>query len=95
LQIWNFLASSTKYFSDLYLSFLESIELQMMTDAKDKVFLYFSNGVVEVTQGGSRLMDYIDCSGYIWKEQIIPRVYIESETDENDFKSFVPKMYNF
>ena len=92
LQIWNFLASSTKYFSDLYLSFLESIELQMMTDAKDKVFLYFSNGVVEVTQSGSRLMDYIDCSGYIWKEQIIPRTYIEADTDDNDFKKFVHRI---
>ena len=37
-------------------------------------------------------MDYIDCSGYIWKEQIIPRTYIEADTDEIDFKSFVHRI---
>jgi hypothetical protein len=89
LQIWNMLASSTKYFSDVYLSFLESIELQMMSDTKETVFLYYQNGVVEVKKDNVRLMDYIDCDGYVWEDQIISRNYQTTETDSNDFRTFV------
>jgi len=92
LQIWNMLASSTKYFSDVYLSFLESIELQMMSDTKETVYLYFQNGVVEVKKGGQRLLDYIDIDGYLWSDQIIQRKYEPTETDENDFKQFVKRI---
>jgi hypothetical protein len=92
LQIWNMLASSTKHFSDVYLSFLESIELQMMEDEKDTVFLYYQNGVVEVKKDNVRLMDYIDCNGYVWQDQIILRDYETTETDENDFRTFVSRI---
>lgn len=92
LQIWNMLASSTKYFSDVYLSFLESIELQMMADTKETVYLYYQNGVVEVKKDNVRLMDYIDCDGYVWEDQIITRDYQTTETDENDFQTFVSRV---
>jgi len=92
LDIWNVLASSTKYFSDTYLSFLDSIELKMMSDTKEVVYLYFQNGVVEVTKDGATLKDYIDCNAYVWKDQIIDRDYIITESDENDFQKFVSRI---
>ena len=92
LKIWNFLASSTKYFQDLYLSFLDSIDLEMIQDTKDKCFLYYQNGVVEVQKDNKKLLEFIDCDGYIWDDQIIKRNFIESETVDNDFKSFVQRV---
>ena len=44
LQVWNYLASTTKYFTDVYLSFSGiDFELQMMQGCKkDTVYLIFS-----------------------------------------------------
>lgn len=92
LNVWNMLANSIKYFSENYLSFLESIELQMMADTKDTVYLYFKNGVVRVTKDNQKLLDYIDCNGYVWEDQIISRDYKTTETDENDFRDFIRKV---
>ena len=92
LQVWNYLASTTKYFTDVYLSFLESIELQMMKDKKDTVYLYFQNGVVEVKKDSHKLLDFMDCEGYVWEDQIIKREYKKTENDSNDFKQFVHRI---
>ena len=92
LQVWNYLASTTKYFTDIYLSFLESIELQMMKDAKDTVYLYFQNGVVEVKKDSHKLLDFMDCEGYVWEDQIIKREYKKTDNDSNDFKKFVHRI---
>ena len=92
LQVWNYLASTTKYFTDVYLSFLESIELQMMKDAKDTVYLYFQNGVVEVKKDSHKLLDFMDCEGYVWEDQIIKREYKKTDNDSNDFKQFVHRI---
>lgn len=92
LQVWNVLASSAKHFSDSYLSFLDSVELKMMTDTKDTVYLYYQNGVIEVKKDACRLMDYIDCEGYIWKDQIIKRDFVHTDSDDNDFKTFISRI---
>ena len=92
LQVWNYLASTTKYFTDVYLSFLESIELQMMKDEKDTVYLYFQNGVVEVKKDSHKLLDFMDCEGYVWEDQIIKREYKTTDNDSNDFKKFVHRI---
>ena len=92
LQVWNYLASTTKYFTDVYLSFLESIELQMMKDTKETVYLYFQNGVVEVQKDSHKLLDFMDCEGYVWEDQIIKREYKLTETDSNDFKEFIHRI---
>lgn len=92
LQVWNYLASTTKYFTDVYLSFLESISLQMMQDKKDTVYLYFENGVVEVQKDSHKLLDFMDCEGYVWEDQIIKRNYKTTDNDSNDFKKFVHRI---
>jgi len=63
-----------------------------MSDTKEVVYLYFQNGVVEVKQDGIKLIDYIDLDGYLWNDQIIKRNYIETESDENDFKQFIHRV---
>ena len=92
LKVWNYLASSTKHFQDMYLSFLDSIDLQMMQDTKQKCYLYYENGVVEVSKDKKKLMEFIDCNGFVWSDQIIKRKFIESETIDNDFKSFITRV---
>jgi VirE N-terminal domain/Primase C terminal 1 (PriCT-1) len=91
-EVWNYCSTSSKLFSDDYLSMLETIELLMLRDSKDISYIAFNNGIVEVNQGDVKLRDYIDIEGYIWKKQIINREFCFSECTENDYKTFIEKV---
>jgi len=91
-DVWNYLTSSIKYFRDSYLNMLDSIDLKMLQDTKEKSFIYYNNGVVEVTKSTIELIDYVDIDGYIWENQIINRIFEKSNEIENDFKDLVSKV---
>ena len=91
-DVWNYLTSSVKFFKDSYLNMLDSIDLKMLQDTKDNSFIYYSNGVVEVTKTSIELIDYVDIDGYIWENQIIKRDFHKSKDIENDFKDLVSKV---
>ena len=59
---------------------------------KDNSFIYYSNGVVEVTKNSIELIDYVDIDGYIWENQIIKRDFNKSKDIDNDFKDLVSKV---
>ena len=92
--VWNVLAKSTSIFKESYLNMLDSIDLLMLSDTKDKAYIYYRNGVVEVSKDDIRLIKYIDVDGYIWKNQIINRDFKIADTLENDFKDLVLKVSN-
>jgi hypothetical protein len=71
---------------------LDSIDLKMLQDTKDNSFIYYSNGVVEVTKTSIELIDYVDIDGYIWENQIIKRDFNKSKDIDNDFKDLVGKV---
>lgn len=91
-EVWNYCSTSSKLFSDDYLSMLETIELLMLRDFKDISYIAFNNGIVEVNQHTVKLRDYIDIEGYIWKKQIINRDFSFSECTENDYKTFIERV---
>jgi len=91
-DVWNYLTSSVKFFRDSYLNMLDSIDLKMLQDTKDKSFIYYSNGVIEVTKTEITLIDYVDIEGYIWENQIINREFKKTEKIDNDFKDLVSKV---
>lgn len=91
-DVWNHLTSSVKYFRDSYLNMLDSIDLKMLLDTKEKSFIYYNNGVVEVTKNTIELIDYVDIDGYIWENQIINREFKKENIIENDFKDLVSKV---
>lgn len=89
INVWSYFAAYTTIFSDKYLSMLETIELMMLEDEKEKSFLAFNNGILEVEKDRIELIDYIDVQGYIWREHIIDRDFKEVKDDSNDFKTFI------
>lgn len=93
-DVWNYCANYATLFSEVYLSMLDTIDLLMLKDKRDKSFIAFQNGILEVKKDSVKLVDYIDVDGYVWKKQIIKRDYIFSENTDNDFKSFVNNVSN-
>jgi len=93
-DVWKRCVNYQNLFSDNYISMLGTIDLMMLKDKRDKSYIAFNNGILEVTKDSAKLMDFIDISGYIWKKQIINRDFIASEKIDNDYKSFIFNISN-
>jgi len=92
IDVWNYCSRHVNLFTEKYLDFIESIDLLMLSDTKDKSFIPFKNGVVEVTKNNYKLIPFVDVDGYIWEKQIIPRNFKKLEDNTNDFKDFINKV---
>lgn len=81
IKPFNFMAEKTKYFTYDYLSFLETKSVELLEDTQDSSYLYYSNKVVKVTEKSIQEIDYLDSTGYIWKNQIIDRPFIKANSE--------------
>ena len=88
-DVWNYCANYQNLFSESFLLMLESIELSMIRDTKEKSFIAYSNGILEITKDKIKLLDYIDVDAYIWKAQIIDRDFEITKDVENNYKLFI------
>jgi hypothetical protein len=86
---YDFMASSPKYFQNDFLSFLESSEIKIKDDTQNECFLYFENCVVKVTDESIETIDYLDLDGFVWKRQIINRVYESADHHDSVFRKFL------
>jgi hypothetical protein len=93
-DVFSYLASYQNLFTDSFLAMLETIELMMLTDDRKKSYIAFQNGILEVTEDNVFLNEYINVNGYIWKNQIIKRDFIESDNLENDYEKFINNISN-
>ena len=89
LSIYNYFAENTRYFREEFLTLLSSIDVYFIEDDKDTAYLYYKNGAVKVTHDGLTLIDYLDIGGYVWKDHVIDRVYIDCDTAPCDYRSFI------
>lgn len=94
LEVWKYCASYMTLFSDKFLNFLDAIHLKMLSDTKDKSYIAYKNGILEVTKDKSELIGFVDVDGYIWKKQIIDRDFMETKEIENDYKQFISNITN-
>lgn len=88
-EVWNYCAKYQNLFSENFLLMLESIDLKMLNDTREKSFIAFNNGVLEVTKNEIKLIDYIDIDFYIWQENIIEKDFTLTSDYENDYKKFI------
>lgn len=78
---------SGQYFVPAYFEFLMTKNPEFLRDTKDKAYLFFSNGIVEVTKDSIVLTEYKRLDKYIWKRQIIDGEFYLSD-DHTDFEDF-------
>ena len=93
-HVWNFCASNFKIFQENFLSMLDSIDLLMLKDQRNKSFISFENGILEISKDKIKLIDYLDVNGYVWENQIINRKFEELKNIENDYKKFIANISN-
>lgn len=89
VDVWSYFASFQNLFSEGFLLMLDTVELLILKDTKEKSFIAYRNGILEVTKDKSELIEYVDVDGYIWKSHIIDRDFVKVENFENDYRTFV------
>lgn len=76
-----------QYFVPAYFEFLITKNPEFLRDTKDKAYLFFKNGIVEVTKDAIVLTEYKRLEKYIWKRQIIDGEFYPS-SEHTDFEDF-------
>jgi len=92
--VWNYCAKYQNLFSENFLLMLESIDLKMLNDNKQTSYIAYQNGVLEITKNELKLIDYIDIDYYIWNDHILERDFIELDSFDNDYKTFINNISN-
>ena len=88
-SIYNYFAECTRYFREEFLTLLSSIKVHFITDTKGTAYLYYKNCAVKVTKDEITPIDYLDLGGYVWKDQIINRVFDICDVINCDYKVFI------
>lgn len=94
LEVYRHCANYQNLFTEAFLSMLDTIELMLLNDTKDISYIAYNNGVLKISKDSHELTDYIDVDGYIWRDQIINRDFIESKNTDNDYKTFISNISN-
>ena len=89
IDVYNYFAESTKYFREEFLTLLASIDVLFIDDTKDTAYLYYKNCAVKVTPKGVTIIDYLDLGGYVWKDHVIDRNFVQCSSDGCEYKAFV------
>ena len=63
---------------------------EIMTDTSSTVYLYFTNGVLKVTEDGFEMIDYKSLPKKVWKSQVLKHHFdIKSESGKGEFERFI------
>ena len=88
-SIYNYFADSVRYFREEFLTLLSTIDAYFISDTKEEAYLYFTNCALRITSGGVDVIDYLDLGGYVWRDQVINRSFVQSEDLNCDYKKFI------
>jgi len=89
LTIYNYFADHTRFFKDEFLTLLATIDIYFIGDTKKEAYLYYRNCAVKITENELIPIDYIDLGGYVWREQVIDRIFTICKVNDCDYKQFV------
>jgi hypothetical protein len=88
-SIYNYFADSVRYFREEFLTLLSTIDVYFISDTKEEAYLYFTNCALRITSEGVDVIDYLDLGGYVWRDQVINRLFVQSEDLNCDYKKFI------
>lgn len=87
--VYNFFAEKTRFFGEDFLTLLSPVDVLFIKDTQDEAYIYFKNCAVKVTKNSVDMIDYIDLAGYVWKDHVIDRMYLDCEYETCDFEKFM------
>jgi hypothetical protein len=91
-RVYNLMTGKASTFTRQYLSMLTTEEIKVIRDTKDNAYLFYQNGVMDVTKDGAELKPYSDFGLSIWEDQVIKRNYIDADHHQSEFRTFVWKI---
>lgn len=68
--------SNNQIFTDQFLEFLITKNIEIQKDRRDNAFIYFKNGFISITKENTTFNEYKKLEGYVWKKHIIRRDYV-------------------
>ena len=90
MKPYDYMADNPAYFSEKYLSLLDSVDINFKRDTADTCYLYYKNCALEVTMDEVKEIDYMNLNGFIWKKQIINRGIIKPVDHHNaEYRRFI------
>lgn len=92
IDVWDLMASNTRYFSGEYLSMLDTTDVEYKRDDKFTSFLYYKNCAIKTTKNNIDILNYKDINSLIWKNQVIDRDIKLNDKSEGVFKTFIWKL---
>ena len=87
--VFNLVTSRTSLFKRDYLSMLKTETINILRDNAETCYLFYKNGVLEVTKDKLELKDYKEYNLNVWKDQIIDREYQECDHHESEYRTFI------
>lgn len=88
-KVYNLMTGRASIFKRDYLSMIKTEEINILRDTKDKAYLFFQNGILEVTSEKTELKPYQLQGINIWDDQVIKRDYKESDHHTSEYRKFV------
>jgi hypothetical protein len=91
-KVYNLMTGRATIFKRDYLSMLKTEPIQVLRDTKETAYLFYKNGVVEVSKDSSELKHYSSYGLHIWEDQVIKRKYIDADHHESEYRTFIWKI---
>jgi hypothetical protein len=92
-RILDSLHAKTSLFGDKNLKLLKTLQLQFISDTPGTGYLFFKNGVAEITGDGIRMRSYDELDDFVWEKSIIPFdfsvVDLDTLSEKSDFMKFL------
>jgi len=88
-KVFNLITGKASLFKRDYLSMIKTEEIQILRDTKNVSYLFYKNGVVEITKDSKALKEYKDYGLNIWEDQVIKRDYVEADHHESEYRKFI------
>lgn len=63
--------------------------INVMTDSREKKYIFYQNGFVEITSNSTALRDYNQLQEFIWEDQILPRDYQPADLQKGYYERFI------
>jgi hypothetical protein len=89
IDAFNLLADKTRVFANNYLSMLATAEISIEKDTDKYALLYYRNVVLKVEKDTVTQIEYNTLNGFVWKNSVIDRDYIDVDHHTSQFRSFL------
>jgi len=93
-SVYNFFADSVRFFREEFLTLLATIDIYFIKDTIKTSYLYYLNCAVKIEKDGVTIIEYIDLGGFVWKDHVIDRNFLDCSFEDCDFSLFIHNICN-